>query len=163
LSVDSAESGEQALEYLRTRQPDVIFMDHLMPGMDGFEAVRAIRTNPANLKIPILMYTSQEGDLYANQARALGAVGGVPQTVKQADVVRVLYQLQLLAERRESQVASAGMAQAQAANESSAPRAVPPPRSDEPPPRIAVNALTAALQEQSAELRRFVLASLEAF
>jgi CheY-like chemotaxis protein len=161
LSVDAAESGEQALEYLRSRQPDVIFMDHLMPGMDGFEAVRAIRTNPANLKIPILMYTSQEGDLYANQARALGAVGVVPKTVKQVDVLRVLYQLQLLAERREAHAVNSDMARA--ANEHAAPRAVPPPRSDEPPPRIAVNALTTALQEQSAELRRFVLASLEAF
>ena len=36
-------------------------MDHMMPGMDGFQAVRAIKTNPATATIPIMMYTSQAG------------------------------------------------------------------------------------------------------
>ena len=42
LSVDGVESAEQAIEYLTRQRPDVIFMDHLMPGMDGFQAVQAI-------------------------------------------------------------------------------------------------------------------------
>jgi CheY-like chemotaxis protein len=46
------------------------FMDHLMPGMDGFEAVSAIKNNPHTATIPIMMYTSQEGELYVGQARA---------------------------------------------------------------------------------------------
>ena len=52
--------------------------------------------------IPVVMYTSQEGELYVSQARALGAVGVLPKTVKQADVSRVLYQLRLLPERRDA-------------------------------------------------------------
>ena len=39
-------------------------MDHLMPGMDGFQAVQAIKNNPRTATIPIMMYTSQEGELY---------------------------------------------------------------------------------------------------
>ena len=35
LAVDTAESAESALDYLTEHRPDVIFMDHLMPGMDG--------------------------------------------------------------------------------------------------------------------------------
>lgn len=101
LEVDAAESAEQALEYLRQRRPDVIFMDHLMPGMDGFQAIQAIKSNPDTAMIPVMMYTSQEGELYVSQARALGAVGVLPKTVKQGDVSRVLYQLHLLPERRE--------------------------------------------------------------
>src|SRR6187455_2251751 len=85
LEVDSAESAEQALEYLRHGRPDVIFMDHLMPGMDGFQAVRAIKSNPRTATIPILMYTSQEGELYVGQARALGAVGVLPKSVAPVD------------------------------------------------------------------------------
>ncbi len=73
LSVDTAASGEEALEYLRHARPDVIFMDHLMPGMDGFQALEAIKENPATATIPVMMYTSQEGELYVGQARALGA------------------------------------------------------------------------------------------
>ena len=69
LKVDGAESAEQAIEYLTHQRPDVIFMDHLMPGMDGFQAVQAIKNNPRTATIPIMMYTSQEGELYLGQAR----------------------------------------------------------------------------------------------
>ena len=82
-------------------------MDHLMPGMDGFQAIQAIKGNPDTAMIPVVMYTSQEGELYVSQARALGAVGVLPKTVKQADVSRVLYQLRLLPERREARAAAA--------------------------------------------------------
>jgi CheY-like chemotaxis protein len=100
MTVDTAESAEQALEYLQQSRPDVIFMDHLMPGMDGFQAVQAIKGDPQTAMIPLMMYTSQEGELYVSQARALGAIGVLPKTVRPVDVSRVLYQLRLLPERR---------------------------------------------------------------
>jgi CheY-like chemotaxis protein len=100
ITVDAAESAEAAIEYLTRNKPDVIFMDHMMPGMDGFQAVQSIKNNPRTSTIPILMYTSQEGDLYAGQARALGADGVLPKQIKQSDVTKMLFQLQLVAERR---------------------------------------------------------------
>jgi CheY-like chemotaxis protein len=100
LAVDGAESAEQAIEYLTRQRPDVIFMDHLMPGMDGFQAVQAIKDNPLTATIPILMYTSQEGELYLSQARALGALGVLPKQTKHTDVAKVLDQLHLLGEQR---------------------------------------------------------------
>src|SRR5512136_3029305 len=100
MAVDTAESAEQALEYLQQTRPDVIFMDHLMPGMDGFQAVQAIKSDAQTATIPLMMYTSQEGELYVSQARALGAVGVLPKTVRPVDVSRVLYQLHLLPDRR---------------------------------------------------------------
>jgi CheY-like chemotaxis protein len=78
-------------------------MDHLMPGMDGFQAVQAIKNNPLTATIPIMMYTSQEGELYLGQARALGAVGVLPKQIKPTDVSKVLYQLHLLQDRRSPQ------------------------------------------------------------
>jgi CheY-like chemotaxis protein len=96
VEVDGAENAEQGIEYLAQRRPDVIFMDHLMPGMDGFQAVQAIKANPRTANIPILMYTSQEGELYLGQARALGAVGVLPKSVAAADVRTVLQQLMLV-------------------------------------------------------------------
>jgi CheY-like chemotaxis protein len=101
LAVDTAESAEQALEYLHQQRPDVIFMDHLMPGMDGFQAVQVIKADPQTATIPLMMYTSQEGEVYVSQARALGAVGVLPKTVRPVDVSRVLYQLHLLPDRRQ--------------------------------------------------------------
>jgi CheY-like chemotaxis protein len=100
IDVDSAESAEAAIDYLGNHRPDVIFMDHMMPGMDGFQAVQSIKNNPRTSAIPILMYTSQEGDLYLGQARALGAEGVLPKQIKQADVTKMLFQLQLVSDRR---------------------------------------------------------------
>ena len=96
IAVNTAESAEAALDYLRQDHPDVVFMDHLMPGMDGLQAVRVLKADPATASIPIVMYTSQEGELYVGQAKAVGAVGVLPKTVKPIDVTKVLYQLRLL-------------------------------------------------------------------
>ena len=101
IEVDMAESAEQAIEYLRHDRPDAIFMDHLMPGMDGLQAVQAIKSNPQTAMIPIMMYTSQEGELYVGQARALGAMGVLPKQVRPVDVSKVLYELHLLPDRRD--------------------------------------------------------------
>jgi CheY-like chemotaxis protein len=68
--------------------------------MDGFQAVQSIKNNPRTSAIPILMYTSQEGDLYLGQARALGAEGVLPKQIKQADVTKMLFQLRLVSDRR---------------------------------------------------------------
>jgi CheY-like chemotaxis protein len=133
--------------------------------MDGFQAVQVIKTNPETATIPVVMYTSQEGELYASQARALGAVGVLPKTVKQVDVSRMLFQLRLLSERRELREARAVSNAANAVSDGS-PDDV---RIETPPATVgeieqAIRAAMASpLKEQSAELRRFVLASLEAF
>lgn len=169
LKVDAAETAEQAFEFLAHHRPDVIFMDHLMPGMDGFQAVQALKANPATATIPVMMYTSQEGELYVGQARALGAVGVLPKTVKHADVSRVLYQLNLLEERRENRSAlfESPPAQTPATLDvqvaSARAEAV-----DVPPAGSAIEAalqplLARAFKEQQVELRRFLLASFEAF
>src|ERR1700729_3236099 len=146
LSVDGVETAEQAIEYLTNHRPDVIFMDHLMPGMDGFQALQAIKNNPRTATIPIMMYTSQEGELYLGQARALGAVGVLPKQIKQADVSKVLYQLHLVQDRRTSQQLSFQPVNLGPLDEPAAEAAV-----------AAASAPTlsdAALREQVAELRQ---------
>jgi CheY-like chemotaxis protein len=167
LEIDAAESAEQALEYLKESKPDVIFMDHLMPGMDGFQAIQAIKTNPLTATIPVMMYTSQEGELYLSQARALGAVGVLPKTVKQGELSRILYQLRLLPERRDGRLIVQGTQRPR--NEVIADD-IPTVQIDAPPKlttgeiEAAIrNAIGPALQEQNVEIRRFVAASLDAF
>ena len=62
--VDMTESGSQALDYLRDHRPDVIFMDHTMPGMSGLDAIKAMREDPSTAGIPVIMYTSQSDEHY---------------------------------------------------------------------------------------------------
>ena len=192
MAVDTAESAEQALEYLQQNRPDVIFMDHLMPGMDGFQAVQAIKSDAQTATIPLMMYTSQEGELYVSQARALGAIGVLPKTVRPVDVSRVLYQLHLLPDRRqqrsalfERHAAGAGAKAAAMVAAFDAPQPEPDRvQAGEAPmdtsvaatgswaaPPIAISELQASLRQsvqqlvkdQLAEQRRFMLATFEAF
>ena len=103
LDVDTAESAEDALDYLVEHRPNVIFMDHLMPGMDGFEAVSTIKRNPKTATIPIMMYTSKKGEVYVGQARALGAVGVLPKEVAPVQVSKVLKSLHIIGDEKQEQ------------------------------------------------------------
>ena len=93
LSVDLAETAEEALEYLRSKKPDVVFMDHVLPGMNGFEATKEISSNPATAMIPVIMYTSKEGDAYLEQARAHGASGILRKPAKPAALAQIISEL----------------------------------------------------------------------
>ena len=151
IDVDSAESAEAAIEYLSSNRPDVIFMDHLMPGMDGFQAVQAIKNDARTATIPIMMYTSQEGELYLGQARALGAVGVLPKQIKPTDVSKVLYQLHLVPDRRSSEQSSFTPLNVRVEGVPAEPGAAVPSRP-----------LTdTALREHFADLRRALVAGID--
>jgi CheY-like chemotaxis protein len=157
IEVDMAESAEQAIEYLKSNRPDAIFMDHLMPGMDGLQAVQAIKGNPQTAMIPIMMYTSQEGELYVGQARALGAMGVLPKQVRPVDVSKVLYELHLLPDRRD--MTEAALAPVELEGGTPVVRPLPAPG-------VAVDwgrRLESAVRDQAADVRRFIVASLDSF
>jgi CheY-like chemotaxis protein len=161
LDVDNAENAESAIEYLATHRPDVIFMDHMMPGMDGFQAVQAIKNNPRTATIPIMMYTSQEGELYLGQARALGAVGVLPKQIKQADVSKVLYQLHLVTDRRraEQTTFTAVNAPVMDGHAEVSPDLAAIAAAADPTTPVALT--TTSLREQFAELRRALVAGVD--
>jgi CheY-like chemotaxis protein len=100
IGVEFAESGEAAIDFLKNHQVDVIFMDHTMPGMDGFEAVSVIKSDPRTAMIPVMMYTAKEGEVYVGQARALGAVGVLPKQVQPGVLFEMLLKLGLVKDRR---------------------------------------------------------------
>jgi CheY-like chemotaxis protein len=158
IEVDMAESAEQAIEYLKSYRPDAIFMDHLMPGMDGLQAVQAIKGNPQTAMIPIMMYTSQEGELYVGQARALGAMGVLPKQVRPVDVSKVLYELHLLPDRRDMTEAVLAPVELQDGTPVAA-AAVPGPSSGVDWGRR----VESAVKDQAVDVRRFIVASLDSF
>ena len=159
IEVDMAESAEQAIEYLKHDRPDAIFMDHLMPGMDGLQAVQAIKGNPQTAMIPIMMYTSQEGELYVGQARALGAMGVLPKQVRPVDVSKVLYELHLLPDRRDMTEAVLAPVELEGG--------APVERTPAGPGAAATvdwgRRVETAVKNQAADVRRFIVASLDSF
>jgi len=93
---DLVESGPEALDYLRSNNPGVIFLDHMMPGMDGFETLSAIKSDPRTAVIPVVMYTSREGDAYMGQALVLGAFGVLQKPVNPDELELVLNRIDKL-------------------------------------------------------------------
>lgn len=77
LKVDLAESGQIALDYLARQQPDVIFMDHMMPDMDGFETTRRIKAAPATRDIPVIIVSGNDEAGFIEAARAAGAIDAI--------------------------------------------------------------------------------------
>ena len=57
--VISASNGMQAVELAKTEKPDIIFMDIIMPDMDGYEATRKLSNDPAVKNIPIIFVSSK--------------------------------------------------------------------------------------------------------
>ncbi len=53
-----AYSGEEAIEIAQTEQPDIILLDVMMPGLDGFETCRRLKAAPETMHIPIVMVTA---------------------------------------------------------------------------------------------------------
>jgi two-component system response regulator MprA len=58
--VESAPDGEQGVTAAQRINPDVIILDVMMPGIDGLEVCRRIRSNPTTSDIPILMLTAKD-------------------------------------------------------------------------------------------------------
>ena len=55
-----AADAESGLEHARTQRPDLIFLDIVLPGMNGFAALRQLRRDPATRDIPVIMISGNE-------------------------------------------------------------------------------------------------------
>lgn len=58
-NVLQAESGEEGLEILENKEIDAVLLDLMLPGIDGLEVLRRIRTNPTKRKTPVIMLTAK--------------------------------------------------------------------------------------------------------
>ncbi len=68
-----AEDGLQALEVATTQRPDMIVLDLVMPGLDGFQVCERIRADPELSELPILVLTGREDTLAIRRAFEIGA------------------------------------------------------------------------------------------
>jgi adenylate cyclase len=85
-TVVSAMSGEEALDLLARELPDIVLLDIMMPGMDGYETCRRIRANPATSFIPVVMVTAS-GDAEKVRAIEVGADDFVTKPLNKAELL----------------------------------------------------------------------------
>lgn len=90
---EQATSGEDALSQLSWYHPDFIFLDHLMPGMDGFETLRALKNSDETRNIPVIMYTSQHAHRYYEEAHELGAAGVISKQIDRDKLYQMIRRL----------------------------------------------------------------------
>jgi two-component system phosphate regulon response regulator PhoB len=74
-TVVAAVDGEEALRLARAAPPDLVLVDLIMPRMQGFEVLRALKADPATAPIPVVILSNlgQDGDM--KQAMDAGAAG----------------------------------------------------------------------------------------
>ncbi|HSU68296.1 MAG TPA: response regulator [Tepidisphaeraceae bacterium] len=69
----SAYSGEAALELIGAERPELVILDNMMPGMNGIEALRAIRETPDVARTPVIMYSAVADPAFREHAMQRGA------------------------------------------------------------------------------------------
>ena len=74
-TVLDASNGLEAIDAAKNMKPDLIFMDLLMPGIDGYTACSAIKQNPATSGIPVVILTAVGFELNKRLAERVGANG----------------------------------------------------------------------------------------
>ena len=89
-----AASGEAALQLVETAQPDVLLLDLLMPGMNGFEVASAMRQRITGKWIPVIVLSALQGDEHYAHALANGATDCLLKPVNPAILQAKLRQYQ---------------------------------------------------------------------
>ncbi len=77
-TVDTAESAQDAYVYLQRRHPQVIFLDHQMPGSDGLDVLRVLKDDIENTNIPVVLCSGQEDESFQRVAQEAGALAVLP-------------------------------------------------------------------------------------
>ncbi|AOY84166.1 response regulator [Moorena producens JHB] len=88
--------GESAIEQVNYNQPDLILLDVMMPGIDGFETCKRLKANPSNRDIPVIFMTALTDTVDKVKGLSIGAVDYITKPFQQDEVLaRVRIHLQL--------------------------------------------------------------------
>jgi two-component system chemotaxis response regulator CheY len=99
---DEAGDGAEALRKLRARSFDIVLSDINMPMLDGLKLVAHIRADPAFLKLPVVMITTESAEADRERALRLGANAYLVKPIQAGAVVETVKSLLGLHERSES-------------------------------------------------------------
>ncbi|NIP17983.1 MAG: response regulator [Xanthomonadales bacterium] len=86
----TARNGEEALELARSEQPQIILMDIVMPGMNGYQAKRTLARDPDTQHIPVIFVSSRDEETDRVWGMRQGAVDYVTKPVKPEDLFNAI-------------------------------------------------------------------------
>ena len=91
-----AKNGETALERLQSYLPQLILLDVMMPGIDGFETCKRLKANPTTSDVPIIFMTALSDSVDKVKGLSLGAVDYITKPIQHEEVLaRIQVHLQL--------------------------------------------------------------------
>lgn len=86
-NVDVTADGVAALAILRAAPPDMVILDLMLPGISGFDILRALRADPVTHAIPVLMLTAKGQSADRDEAERLGVSRFMTKPFANADVI----------------------------------------------------------------------------
>jgi PAS domain S-box-containing protein len=107
--IQFASSGEETLEAVRFQPPDLILLDGMMPGIDGFQVAARLKRNAATKNIPIVMVTALDDRSAKNLGVGVGVEEYLTKPVDRAEVcarVRTMLRLKMLSDYYDQQIRS---------------------------------------------------------
>jgi len=88
-----ADSGEEGIKQARAQRPDLILMDVVMPGMNGFQATRKLTQAPMTSSIPVVMITTKDQETDKIWGMRQGAVEYVVKPVAEKQLIAMINQV----------------------------------------------------------------------
>jgi diguanylate cyclase (GGDEF)-like protein len=98
-----ATNGEDALEFCRTTLPDLILLDVIMPGLNGYEVCRRLKADPRTSEVPVVFVTAQSEASEEEDGLAAGAVDFIAKSAS-ANVMRARVRTLLTLKRQSDQL-----------------------------------------------------------
>jgi CheY-like chemotaxis protein len=80
----TAANGQDALAQIARRAPDLILLDLMMPGLDGYQVTAQIRANPATKNIPVVIFSALASPATTARALAVGATDVLTKPIQRA-------------------------------------------------------------------------------
>jgi CheY-like chemotaxis protein len=87
-STCEASDGQQAIDTIVTKKPDLVLLDLIMPVMDGFDAMAKLRE--MNVRVPIIVITAYLKENSINRCKELGADGFLTKPVKMQELFKLI-------------------------------------------------------------------------
>lgn len=88
-----AHNGDEGLTVMRSRRFDLLVLDLMLPGMDGFEILRQVRADPQLADLPVIISSARAQATSKHQAAELGAAAYLTKPYRKADLLEIVESL----------------------------------------------------------------------